>query len=97
MLTVIALNKNYNCVILAFFPLFLLVLCFTHGVKRNYHNEIFPFSLILTLFRMGILGCSRIGGGGGGAKRPPPKICHTCPTMVKLGTVILYVKKIKKI
>ena len=40
-------------------------------------------------------GCSRIGGG---AKRSIlPKICHTYPTMMKLGTVIPYLKKIQKI
>ena len=34
----------------------------------------------------------------GGAKRPLlPKICHTYPTMMKLGTVIPYLKKIEKI
>ena len=34
-------------------------------------------------------GCSRMGGGE--AKIPPiPKICHTYPTMTKLGTVISY-------
>ena len=34
---------------------------------------------------------------GGGAKRPPlPKICHTYPTIMKLGTVIPYLKKIQK-
>ena len=34
---------------------------------------------------------------GGGAKRPPlPKICHTYPTMMKLGTVIPYLKKVQK-
>ena len=43
-------------------------------------------------------GCSRMGGGEGGAKRPPlPKICHTYPIKMKLGTVIPYLKKIKKI
>ena len=36
--------------------------------------------------------------GLGVAKRPPlPKICYTYPTMMKLGTVIPYPKKIKKI
>ena len=29
--------------------------------------------------------------------RPPPKICHKYPTMMKLGTVIRYLKKIQKI
>ena len=30
-------------------------------------------------------------------KAPLPKICHTYPTMMKLGTVIPYLKKIQKI
>ena len=38
-------------------------------------------------------GCS----GMGGSKRPRPKIFHTYPTMMKLGTVIPYLKKIQKI
>ena len=39
-------------------------------------------------------GCLRMEG----AKRPPvPKICHTYPTMMKLGTVIPCLKKIQKI
>ena len=29
-------------------------------------------------------------------KEPLPKICRTYPTMMKLGTVIPYLKKIKK-
>ena len=34
---------------------------------------------------------------GGGAKRTPlPKICHTHPTMMKLGKVIPYPKKMQK-
>ena len=37
-------------------------------------------------------------GGGGGAKRPPfRKICQTSPTIMKLGTVIPYLRKIQKI
>ena len=35
---------------------------------------------------------------GGGPKRPPlPRICHTYPTMMKLGTIIPYLKKIQKL
>ena len=41
-------------------------------------------------------GCSRMGREGG-KKGPLPKICHTYPSMMKLGTVIPYPKKIKKI
>ena len=39
-------------------------------------------------------GCSRIGGS---KKGPLPKISHTYPTMMVLGTVIPYLKKIQKI
>ena len=44
-------------------------------------------------------GCSRIeGGGGGGCKKATlPKICHTYPKMMKVGTVVPYLKKIQKI
>ena len=57
-------------------------------------------SEILTLFRMGYFGAAHgcEGGGGGVGKQAPfPKICRTYPTMIKLGTVIPYPKKIQKI
>ena len=40
-------------------------------------------------------GCSRIGGPT--SPSPHPKICHTYPTMVKLGTDIPYLEMIQKI
>ena len=47
--------------------------------------------LLLTLFMMGLFGAAH----GWGAKSPHlPKICHTYPAMMKLGTVIPYLKKI---
>ena len=49
----------------------------------------------LTLFRMGLFGTTH--GWGRGQKEPLPKICHTYPTMMKLGTVIPYPKKIQTI
>ena len=51
---------------------------------------------ILTLFRMGLFrGCSQMAVGG--TKRLSlPKICHTIPTMMKLGTVIPNLKKFQK-
>ena len=53
---------------------------------------------VLTLFSMDIFGAAHRWGGMGWAKRPLlPKICHTYPTMKKLGTVIPYLKKIRKI
>ena len=45
---------------------------------------------------MGLFGATH-GLGWGGRKAPVPKICHTYPTMMKLGTVITYLKKIQKI
>ena len=53
-------------------------------------------SLTLSIFRMGVLGA--VHGWGVGAKRPPlPKICHTYPTMMKLCTVMPYLKNIRKL
>ena len=42
---------------------------------------------------MGFFGAAH----GWGGQTPPSKICHTYPTMMKLGTVIPYLKKIQKI
>ena len=56
-------------------------------IKIKYFTSINPIQDVL--FR----GCSQMGG----PKRPPiPKICHTYPTMMKLGTVIPYLKEIQK-
>ena len=49
----------------------------------------------LTLFRMGFFGVSL--GWCWPKRLPLPKICHTYPKMMKLGTVIPYLKKIRKI
>ena len=46
---------------------------------------------------MGLFGAAHGWEGGGGGRRLLPKICHTYPTMMKLGTLILYLKKIQKI
>ena len=42
-------------------------------------------------------GCSWMGGGGRGQEAPIAKICPTCPTIMKLGAVIPYLKKIRKL
>ena len=62
-------------------------------ILENHHI----LKVILTLFRMGIFGAAHRWEGRG-QKGPPslPKICHTYPTMMKLCTVILYLKKIQK-
>ena len=50
---------------------------------------------------MGLFGAAHgwrgSGEGGEGAKDPFSKICHTYPTLMKLGTVIPYLKNIKRI
>ena len=47
----------------------------------------------LTLFKIGYFGAAH---GEGQKDLPLPKICHTYPKMIKLGTVIPYLKKIQK-
>ena len=45
---------------------------------------------------MGGFGAAHGCGGGGGAKKfPSPKICHTYPTMMKIGTQRRFKKYIK--
>ena len=43
---------------------------------------------------MGYFGAAHAWGGA--KKAPLPKICSKCPTMMKLGTVITYLKESKK-
>ena len=51
---------------------------------------------MLTLFRIGLFWAAQ-GWRDEGAKDPHfPKICYTYPTVIKLGTVTLCLKKIKK-
>ena len=67
------------------------------------HFDVFWFSAETTdvssiqdgLFR----GCSMMRGGGGGEGKEAPlsRICLTFPAIIKLGTIIPYVKKIFKI
>ena len=55
-------------------------------------------TLTLALFRMGIFRAAhRLGERGVQKGSFLPKICHTYPAMMKLGTVIPYLKKIQKI
>ena len=46
---------------------------------------------------MGLFEAAHGWGREGGQKDPLPKICHTNSTMMRLGTVILYLKKNQKI
>ena len=47
---------------------------------------------------LGLLTDEGVGVGSGGCQKGPlPKICHTFPTMIELGTVIPYLKRIQKI
>ena len=60
---------------------------------RNFQSTV--ASNCINLIQDGLFrGCSRMWG----VFLPPlPKICHTYPTMMKLDTVIPYLKKIQKI
>ena len=52
----------------------------------------------LVLFRMDLFGTAHGRGWERGGKKPHfSKMCHTYPTMMKLGTVILHTKKLQKI
>ena len=61
-------------------------------------NDFFPW-LYFNAIQDGLFWkCSQMGGGGGGGKKHPlSKICHTYPTLMKLDTVISYLKKIQKL
>ena len=67
----------------SFLSMFIFLFNNIHGLDFNQIPD--------RLFR----GCSRMGVG---AKRLPlPKICHAYPTMMKLCTVMPYLKKIEKL
>ena len=65
------------------------------SVVNDVNLSEFHLNSDFTLFKMGIFEAAH--GQGEGAKKALPEICHTYPTMMKLGTVIPYLKKIKKI
>ena len=68
-------------------------------INHLWMNEFLVLNnVFLTLFRMDFFGAShRWVGDGGGKGSPLPKICHTYPEMMKLGTVIPYLRRICKI
>ena len=72
------------------FLLFILLFIF-YCFIRKIIGCFFYFLVALTLFRMGFFGAAHRWEGG------LPKICHKRPTMMKLGTIIPYLKKIQKI
>ena len=58
-------------------------------------NFLRPVSAPLTLFWIDLFGSAH--GWGEGQKESLPKICQAYPTMIKLGTVMSYPKKIQNI
>ena len=50
-----------------------------------------------TLFRMVLFRAAHGWPPKKAQKGPLPKICHTYPTMMKLGTILPYIKEIHKI
>ena len=75
--------------------------CTVRAIYKRFDDDIICYDFKLTFQSIDInrihdglfRGCSRMGG----TKAPLPKICHTYPTMMKLGTVIPYLKKIQKL
>ena len=66
------------------------------GVIKGSSDFILVIRLLFNPIQDGLFrGCSRMGGSLFGS--PLFKICHTYPTMMKLGTVIPYPKKIQKL
>ena len=66
---------------------------FSKFIDRGSHREyltvgqgVFRMDLFLAAHRSEV-----------GKKVPIPKICRTCPTMMKLGTIIIYLKKIQNL
>ena len=65
-------------------------------IKRCFFTGL-AFLLTLTLFRKGIFEAAyEYGGGGGGGKTKSSILCQRYPIMIKLATVIPYLKKIQK-
>ena len=63
------------------------------AIYKVLFQKIYTISTLLTI-GLFVGGCSRIGGT---KKASLPKICLTYPTMMTLGTVMHYPKKIQKI
>ena len=90
-------------IIFFFFSFFLLfILRMAHyfkskdGIVRNISQRK-SMAVSLTVFRYSLWFFSGLLTDGGCKKVPFPKICHTYPTMMKLGTVRPYLKKTEKI
>ena len=74
-----------------------LINIITHNIQKSKRNLLIlrqVHILTLTLFRMGFFGAAH--GWWGPFWPPHSKIRHTYPTMMKLGTVIPYQRKIQK-
>ena len=69
------------------------VSCLHCTVILSFSMVVFRVCYTLTLFRMGLFGAAH---GWGGDKKAP-SLNNTYPTMIKLGMLITYLKKIQKI
>ena len=75
---------TFICIYISSVANFFLFSAFAIQIQRLSSRQ------VLILFR----GCSWMGGD---KKSLLPKICHTYPTMMKVGTIIPFLKKIQKI
>ena len=67
---------------------------FVLTTEKDLQGSSFLTLIVLTLFRMGPFGAAHPYER---SKKDFPKICHTYPTMMKLGAVVPYLKQIQKI
>ena len=69
---------------------------FYDNQNDNQAQLLFSEFFVLTLFGIGFFGAAHGWGEERGKKTLLLNICHTYPAMMKLGTVIPYLKEIKK-
>ena len=71
--------------------------CFSLNFLSDSKITKLKISEIFNIIQDGLFqSCSRMWGKRGQKKAPFPKICYTCPTVMKLGTVTSFLKKIQK-
>ena len=95
----VLLRRYYNITKKIFFTSFFFIHVYFLLQKKEMNSDSenhrsVSMLFLLILFKMGLFGAAY---GWGPQSDPLPKICHTHPVMMKLDTVMPYLKKIHKI
>ena len=72
------------------------VKCLLDRLYKLFLPYLYFFGIYFNPIQDGLFWGLFTNGGGGGFFAPSPKIRHTYPTVMKLGTVIPYLRKIQK-